>query len=281
MEQRKNKIMQNNLILLFAILILVICQMSVTPLSASASPRNKINLTKLVLTVGESWQLSISGLDASKVKWSSSKKAVATVNKKGTVTAKIEGSTVISARFFSKKLTCTVSVKKVFYKKGGYITTNKKSNILIAYFSWSGTSEGIARDIVKQSGADLFRIEREKAYSSDYETTAYGEAKTEADTNARPSIKKPLASISNYDKIIICYPIWWHTAPMTVGTFLESYDWTGKTIYPISQSASMDSSQYDESIEFIKKNAKNAVVDSGIFSANSKDIQNYVETIIK
>ena len=87
MEQRKNKIMQNNLILLFAILILVICQMSVTPLSASASPRNKINLTKLVLTVGESWQLSISGLDASKVKWSSSKKAVATVNKKGTVTA--------------------------------------------------------------------------------------------------------------------------------------------------------------------------------------------------
>ena len=68
---------------------------------------------------------------------------------------------------------------------------------------------------------------------------------------------------------------------MTVGTFLESYDWTGKTIYPISQSASMDSSQYDESIEFIKKNAKNAVVDSGIFSANSKDIQNYVETIIK
>ena len=158
---------------------------------------------------------------------------------------------------------------------------NKKSNILIAYFSWSGTSEGIARDIVKQSGADLFRIEREKAYSSDYETTAYGEAKTEADTNARPSIKKPLASISNYDKIIICYPIWWHTAPMTVGTFLESYDWTGKTIYPISQSASMDSSQYDESIEFIKKNAKNAVVDSGIFSANSKDIQNYVETIIK
>ena len=220
-------------------------------------------------------------MDASKVKWSSSKKAVATVNKKGTVTAKKEGSTVISARFFSKKLTCTVTVKKVFYKKGGYITTNKKSNILIAYFSWSGTSEGIARDIVKQSGADLFRIEREKAYSSDYETTAYGEAKTEADTNARPSIKKPLASISNYDKIIICYPIWWHTAPMTVGTFLESYDWTGKTIYPISQSASMDSSQYDESIEFIKKNAKNAVVDSGIFSANSKDIQNYVETIIK
>ena len=116
MEQRKNKIMQNNLILLFAILILVICQMSVTPLSASASPRNKINLTKLVLTVGESRQLSISGLDASKVKWSSSKKAVATVNKKGTVTAKKEGSTVISARFFSRKLTCTVTVKKVCYK---------------------------------------------------------------------------------------------------------------------------------------------------------------------
>lgn len=79
---------------------------------------------------------------------------------------------------------------------------------------------------------------------------------SEAETNARPPLKDPLPSVAQYDKIILCYPICWHTAPMTVGTFLESYDLTGKYIYPISQSASMDVSQYRQSVAFIKECAK-------------------------
>ncbi|OKZ79809.1 MAG: hypothetical protein BHW08_09670 [Clostridium sp. CAG:12237_41] len=151
---------------------------------------------------------------------------------------------------------------------------------MVAYFSWSGTSERIAKNIIEQTGADSFRIEREIPYSSDYQTTAYGDAKTEADTNARPAIKDPLQSVAQYDKIIVCYPIWWHTAPMTVGTFLESYDLIGKKIYPVSQSASMDKSQYDESVTFIKGCAKGATVDDGIFSKNTTEIQTYISRII-
>ena len=108
--------------------------------------------------------------------------------------------------------------------------------ILVAYFSWSGTSEKIAKNIIEQTGADSFRIERQTPYSTDYTETAYGDAKTEADANARPAIKNPLASVSQYEKIVLCYPIWWHTAPMTVGTFLESYDLSGKMIYPVFRS---------------------------------------------
>ncbi len=152
--------------------------------------------------------------------------------------------------------------------------------LLVAYFSWSGTSERIAEDIIAQTGADYFRIEREIPYSTDYTETAYGDAKDEADNNARPPIKEPLASIEKYDKIIICYPIWWHTAPMTVGTFLESYDLTGKTIYPISQSASMDRTQYEQSVEFIRECAKGASVDDGIFTRDSATIEHYVDGII-
>lgn len=156
------------------------------------------------------------------------------------------------------------------------------SNLLVAYFSWSGTSEKIAQNIIAQTGADSFRIERETPYSDDYSTVAYGEAKDEADSNARPPIKNPLSSVTQYDKIVLCYPIWWHTAPMTVGTFLERYDLTGKTIYPVSQSASMDRSQYEESVSFIKGCAKGATVDDGIFSKDDTVIRNYInEKVLK
>ena len=148
--------------------------------------------------------------------------------------------------------------------------------LLVAYFSWSGTSEKIAQNIIAQTGADSFRIERETPYSTDYNTVAYGEAQTEAQTNARPPIKNPLASVAQYDKIVLCYPIWWHTAPMTVGTFLERYDLTGKTVYPVSQSASMDRSQYEESLSFIRGCAKGAAVDDGIFSKDNTAISKYV-----
>lgn len=154
--------------------------------------------------------------------------------------------------------------------------------ILVAYFSWSGTSEKIAQNIILQTGADSFRIERATPYSMDYNETAYGDAKVEAETNARPPIREPLASIAQYDKIVVCYPIWWHTAPMTVGTFLESYDLTGKSIYPVSQSASMDTSQYEQSVAFIRDCAKGANVDNGIFTKDDSVIQQYImNTVLK
>ena len=80
--------------------------------------------------------------------------------------------------------------------------------LLVAYFSWSGTSEKIAQNIIARTSADSFRIERETPYSTDYNTVAYGEAQTEVQTNVRPPIKNLLASIAQYDKIVLCYPIW-------------------------------------------------------------------------
>lgn len=146
----------------------------------------------------------------------------------------------------------------------------------MAYFSWSGTSERIANNIIEQTGADSFRIERETPYSDNYNEVAYGEAKDEADNNARPPIKDPLSSVEQYDRVVLCYPIWWHTAPMTVGTFLERYDFSGKYIYPVSQSASMDTSQYAQSVEFIKTCAPGAVVDDGLFSKDNSAIRSYI-----
>ena len=62
------------------------------------------------------------------------------------------------------------------------------------------------------------------------------------------------------------YPIWWHTAPMIIGTFLENYDLTGKEVYPFTQSTSMDTEQFDNSIAFVRENAGEATVYDGLFA---------------
>lgn len=243
-------------------------------------------------------------IKAKNIKFKSSAKTVASVSAKGKLTAKKEGTAKISVtvkkKGYRKKTTwvkVSVSANKAETSEDEETPTAppaatnppeeqedaaSSGEILVAYFSWSGTSERIAKNIIAQTGADSFRIEREIPYSTDYNTVAYGDAQTEAETNARPSIKNPLASVAEYEKIVLCYPIWWHTAPMTVGTFLESYDLTGKTIYPISQSASMNTSQYEESVEFIRNCAKGAVVEKGLFTKDDSQISSYVQnTVLK
>lgn len=152
------------------------------------------------------------------------------------------------------------------------------ANILIAYFSWSGNSKAEAELIQEKTGGTLFEIAREEAYPEDY-TECTEVAKKETDDNARPAIKNPLESVAEYDKIVLCYPIWWHTVPMCVGTFLESYDLSGKTIYPVSQSASMDEDQFTQSVDFVKDCAKGADVQEGLFAEFGDEgaITEYVE----
>ena len=237
--------------------------------AATGSP--KLSRTSLSLAVGQSKKLTVS--NAKNVKWRSSDRTVASVSKNGVVKAKKAGTATVTAKTSGKNLRCRVIVNSNSNSGNSQTAGNK---ILVAYFSWSGTSERIAKNIIEQAGADSYRIERKTPYSSDYSTVAYGEAQTEAETNARPAIKNAPKSIAQYDKIVLCYPIWWHTAPMTVGTFLEKYDFTGKTIYPVSQSASMDRSQFEESVAFVKSNAKGATVDDGLFTTNSSRITDYV-----
>lgn len=76
----------------------------------------------------------------------------------------------------------------------------------------------------------------------------------------------------------IGYPIWWHTAPMIIGTFLENYDLTGVDVYPFTQSASMDTEQFDNSMEFVRTSAGNGTVHDGLFvdEADTEGIDAYL-----
>jgi flavodoxin len=120
---------------------------------------------------------------------------------------------------------------------------NSKS--LIAYFSRKGNNyvggtivnlpigntEIIAKKIRELTGSDMFRIETVKPYPEDYTETT-NVAREEQRQNARPELTDRLDGMHSYEVIYLGYPNWYGTMPMAVFTFLESYDFCGKTIFP-------------------------------------------------
>ena len=121
-------------------------------------------------------------------------------------------------------------------------TGAKKQKILVAYFSRTGENYGvgsvkqgntsiIADMIAQKTGADKFEIARAEAYPKGYDDCTK-EARRELGANARPKLKTAAPALGGYDVIFLGYPNWWGTMPMAVWTFLESYDFAGKTILP-------------------------------------------------
>ena len=137
---------------------------------------------------------------------------------------------------------------------------NENSKILIAYFSWSGNTENAAQMIQEKTGADLFELELVKPYSSNY-NTVLDEAQRDMNANARPEIKNKVENMEQYDIVMIGYPNWWATIPMPIATFLEEYDFSGKTIIPF---CSHGGGEFGQSITDIAKLAPNSRIGEGL-----------------
>jgi flavodoxin len=152
--------------------------------------------------------------------------------------------------------------------------TQSNKKYLIAYYSRKGNNyvggniinlpigntEVIAKKIKGFLGGDLFEINTIKSYPADYtETTEV--AKIELHTNARPELANSVKNFADYDVIYLGYPNWWGTFPMAVFTFLESYDFSGKTIVPF---CTHEGSGIGNSERDIKKLCPDAKLLSGI-----------------
>jgi len=109
--------------------------------------------------------------------------------------------------------------------------------VLVAYFSWGGTTRRMAESIQTVTGGDIFEIEPVVPYPTSY-TPCTEVALEERDNNARPAIKDKVANWDEYDVVFLGGPVWWHTAPMILHTFAESYDFEGKTVVPFTTYAS-------------------------------------------
>lgn len=129
---------------------------------------------------------------------------------------------------------------------------NKMKKTLVAYFSATGITEKAAKDLAKFADADLYQIRPEKDYTKedlDWTNKQSRSSIEMADKNSKPDIIKDLKNLGDYDVVYIGYPIWWHTNPKIINTFLESYDFKGETVIPFATSGG---SKIDKSCEDLK-----------------------------
>ena len=136
----------------------------------------------------------------------------------------------------------------------------KSKNILIAYFTWSGNTKGIAYEIQRQTGAEIFEIEPENSYSENY-NTVLREAQRDQRKQARPKLKNHVKNFDSYDTIILGYPNWWASIPMPIASFLEEYDFSGKTIMPF---CSHGGGRFGQTLTAIAKLAPKAFITDGL-----------------
>lgn len=120
-------------------------------------------------------------------------------------------------------------------------THPREDRILVAYFSCTGNTAQIAEMIADITGAELYEIIPVVPYTSDdlnYNNTSSRATMEQNDPSVRPNIVTSELRISDYDTVFLGYPIWWGQAPKIISTFLESYDFRGKTIVPFCTSSS-------------------------------------------
>lgn len=139
-------------------------------------------------------------------------------------------------------------------------TSGEEVKILVAYFSWSGNTQQMAEIIAQQTGADLFEIVTVTPYTDDY-NELLDIARQEQSDGARPELNTQVENWDSYDTVFIGYPNWWSDAPMAVYTFLESYDFTGKTLIPFNTSAS---GGFGRSLTGIEESAAGATILEGL-----------------
>ncbi len=113
------------------------------------------------------------------------------------------------------------------------------STVLVAYFSATGTTRGVAEKLAAITGADLYEIIPAEPYSNadlDYNDANSRTTKEQNDKSARPVIGSEAIDLSGYETVYIGFPIWWGEEPRILDTFVEQYDFTGKTLIPFCTS---------------------------------------------
>ena len=150
---------------------------------------------------------------------------------------------------------------------------NNDSKVLIVYYSRTGNTEELAKIISDKVNGDLFKIETVKEYPSEYQEMT-DVAQEEKNNNIRLEIKET-KSTEEYDTVFIGCPIWWGTCPMAMFTYIESQDFTGKTIIPFTTSGGSGLGTVEDDIKE-SSNAKNYLKG---FTVSGSNVDNYSDSV--
>ena len=158
---------------------------------------------------------------------------------------------------------------------------DKQMKTLVAYFSATGTTEAVAKDLAEVTGGTLYEIKPEVRYTAadlDWRDNASRSSVEMQDKNSRPAFVKDLEDADSYDRIFIGFPVWWYTAPTIINTFIEAYGFEGKTVifFATSGGSTIDKANKDFAAAYPKINWKAGKTLNG---ASKDDINSWVGSL--
>ena len=157
--------------------------------------------------------------------------------------------------------------------------TNAEMKTLVAYFSATGTTEAVAKDLAEVTGATLYEIKPEVKYTAadlDWTVKTSRSSVEMQNRSSRPAIVKDLENADSYDVIYIGFPVWWYTAPTIINTFIEAYGFKGKTVvfFATSGGSSIDKANSEFKAQYPEINWKEGKT---LNQASKSDIKAWVE----
>ena len=152
---------------------------------------------------------------------------------------------------------------------------------LVAYFSATGITESVAKDLADVTGGTLYEIKPEVRYTDadlDWHNRNSRSSLEMIDKNSRPAIIKDLKDAGSYDCIFIGFPVWWYTAPTIINTFIEAYGFEGKTVilFATSGGSTVDKANKDFAAAYPAINWKPGKTLNG---ASKNSLKTWVETL--
>lgn len=141
--------------------------------------------------------------------------------------------------------------------------------VLVAYFSASGVTAGVAKKLADGIGADLFEIVPETLYTKADLNWMDKKSRSSVEMNdraSRPAIASTVEDMAGYDVVFVGFPVWWYREPSIIDTFMEAYDFSGKTVIPFATSGGSGLGDSADNLQALAPGAK--VVDGKRFSAS-------------
>ena len=157
------------------------------------------------------------------------------------------------------------------------------NKILVAYFSASGVTAKAAAKLAKAAGADLFEIVPERVYTKadlNWQDKNSRSSVEMNDRSSRPVIISRVENIEQYDTVFVGFPIWWNREPSIIDTFMESYDFSGKTIVPFCTSGGSGLGSTSQNLQALAKGAKVIEGKKLSFLTTEESLKKWAEEII-
>lgn len=154
------------------------------------------------------------------------------------------------------------------------------SKMLVAYFSANGVTAKVAKRLAEETGAGLFEIEPEVPYTDadlNWQDKNSRSSVEMNDRGSRPAIRSKVEDMGQYDVVFVGFPVWWYREPSIIDSFMEAYDFSGKTVVPFATSGGSPVGDAGKNMQALAPGAK--VLAGKRFAANAsgKEVRAWAE----